>query len=85
MTLKNPAMALEILDNMDIGPEDERSVILAKIEILASTQQYNKALSLVDGLLEGTPSDVELQSVRDAIAKKIAEGQNTNTKTPSFG
>lgn len=78
--LKDPVTALEILDNMDISSEEERSVILAKIEILASIQQYNKALILIDGLLEKTPSDMELQTVRAAIAQKIAEGQRQTVK-----
>lgn len=82
--LKDPTKALEILDNMETAPEDERPVTLAKIEILASVQQYHKALTLVEGLLEGTPSDIELQSVRTALKKKIAEGQSVKSRGPAL-
>lgn len=81
--LKEPTTALSILDNMEVSPQEERSVMLAKIEILASIKEYNKALSVVDLLLKDTPSDAELQTVRAAIVKKIGESA-AKTKAPAL-
>lgn len=83
-SMNNPTAALQILNTMEVGPEDERPVALAKVETFIAMQDYTKALMLLDTLLQSTPTDLELQNTRAALAKKIAEEAATKGKAPAL-
>src|SRR5690606_34584386 len=83
-SLKDSTKALAILDSMEVTPEEARSVMLAKIEIFASIQEYNRALSIVDLLLKEMPDDADLQTVRSALVKKISEKSPAKSQAPAL-